>query len=121
MPSPRLVSVIASIAACVGAHAETIPSCVGSDAIEVAARDAHAWLEPGDIDAVTLAMHERYPQLARDGFAAERLLLWRKPTGTWLYVALVDTGPRSGCFTATVSASTLPITRTLLRKYFAEL
>jgi len=61
--------------------------------------------------------------LERDGFAPSHLLLWDRPGGGWIYVAVIENPERAGdlCFTATVSAGTVPVTRTLMKKYFPDL
>jgi hypothetical protein len=108
--------------AAAAAQALTIESCVSSDALEVGAGDRHAFLDDGDRAEMAAAIAERFPLLLRDGFAPSRLLLWDRPGRGWVYVAVIENPRKRGeqCFTATVSAPTVPATRQVLRKYFPD-
>ena len=101
-------------------NATTIEHCVGGPAIRFEPGTRRALLEPADAADVSAALVQRYPIVARDGLAPERIVLWRHPRAGWLYVALV-TNPddvEQVCFTATFSAKRLPVTPPLLVKYF---
>jgi len=100
--------------------AATIEHCVGGPSIRFGPGERRALLEATDAADVSAALMQRYPIVARDGLAPERIVLWRDPRAGWLYVALV-TNPEDAeqvCFTATFSANRLPVTSPLLVKYF---
>ena len=100
--------------------ATTIEHCVGGPAIRFEPGARRALLEPADAADVSAALVQRYPIVAHDGLAPERIVLWRDPRAGWLYVALV-TNPEDAeqvCFTATFTANRLPVTSPLLVKYF---
>jgi len=99
-----------------------LPSCAGSGGLELNIRDDTAMLDDTDRAAFGAAMRERYPMLARDGFAPAAVLLWRKRGDAWLYVTLAKaSAPAAGwCFTATFAANVFGATPALVRKYFAD-
>jgi hypothetical protein len=100
--------------------AATIEHCVGGPAIRFEPGARRALLEPTDAADVSAALMQRYPIVAHDGLAPERIVLWRDPRAGWLYVALVS-NPEDAeevCFTATFSASRLAVTSPLIVKYF---
>ena len=68
-------------------------------------------------------IEQRFPVLRRDGFAPSRLLLWDRPERGWVYVAVIENPEHAGdlCFTATISAEAVPITKALMKKYFPGL
>ena len=105
------------------ALALTIESCVSTDALQIGGAERHAWLDDSDLRAASSAIAQRFPLLARDGFEPSRLLLWDRPGGGWIYVAVIENPERAGemCFTATISAGTVALTKDLLRKYFPEI
>ena len=98
-------------------------SCVSDDTLSVGSGDAHAWLDAADVAAAATAIQERFPMLARDGFAPARLLLWDRPQRGWIYVALLQNPHDAAemCFTATINARAVGLTKALLRKYFPAL
>jgi len=101
-------------------NASTIEHCVCGPAIRFEAGQRRALLEPADAADVSAALVRRYPIVAHDGLAPERIVLWRDPRAGWLYVALV-TNPDDAeqvCFSATFSASRLAVTSPLIVKYF---
>jgi hypothetical protein len=104
------------------AHALVLESCVSADALSVASGDRHAFIDNADVADIAAAIAERFPVLQRDGFEPTRLLLWERPGAGWIYVAVIENPAKGGemCFTATVAAGTVSITREVLKKYFPE-
>jgi hypothetical protein len=102
--------------------AAQLPSCVSDARLELGAADERALLDDTDRAALGSAMLQRYPMLARDGFAPAAILMWRKPGGEWLYVAIAGNGRSQAgwCFTASFNANVFDITPALLRKYFFQ-
>jgi hypothetical protein len=117
-----VVAAAAWLAAASAAQALVLESCVSSDALNVAAADRHVFIEDADLADVASAIAARFPLLQRDGFEPSRLLLWERPGSGWLYVAVIENPQKRGemCFTATVTAATVGITREVLKKYFPE-
>lgn len=104
------------------AHALVLESCVSADALSVASSDRYAFVEDADVAGIAAAIAERFPLLQRDGFEPTRLLLWERPGAGWLYVAVIDNPAKGGemCFTATIAAAKVEITREVLKKYFPD-
>src|SRR5690349_14861574 len=100
--------------------ASAIEHCVGGPAIRFAPGERRALLDASDTAEVSAALVQRYPIVAHDGLAPERIVLWRDPDAGWVYVALVSNpqDPEQVCFTATFTASRLAVTSPLLVKYF---
>jgi len=100
--------------------AGAIEHCVGGPPIRFEPGARRALLEPSDAAQVSAALVQRYPIVAHDGLAPERIVLWRDPGSGWLYIALVTNpdDPEQVCFTATFSASRFAVTSPLIVKYF---
>jgi len=118
----HLVIAAAALAAVPAARALVIESCVSADALSIASADRHAFVDEADRADVAAAIAGRFPLLQRDGFEPSRLLLWERPGSGWVYVAVIENPEKRGemCFTATVTAATVGITREVLKKYFPE-
>lgn len=98
----------------------SIESCVGSDAFDLRAGGDSALLDEADRALVQAAMLQRYPAFARDGAALNAIVLWRKPSTGWVYLALKSHPDKAGrlCSAASFSAGVFEVTGTLLHKYF---
>jgi hypothetical protein len=118
----KLLIGAALVAAASAAQALVLENCISADALNVASGDRHAFVEPGDVAGIAAAIAERFPLLQRDGFEPSRLLLWERPGAGWVYVAVIENPHKRGemCFTATITAGTVAITRDVLKKYFPE-
>jgi hypothetical protein len=99
---------------------DAIESCVGGPEIRFQPGARRALLDASDAAEVSAALVQRYPIVARDGLTPERIVLWRDPKATWLYVALVSNPENASevCFTATFAAARFDVTPPLLVKYF---
>jgi hypothetical protein len=117
----RLVAAIA-LGAASAAHALALESCVSADALNVGSADRHTFVDAADVADIAAAIAARFPLLQRDGFEPSRLLLWERPGSGWVYVAVIENPQKRGemCFTATIAAATVGITREVLKKYFPE-
>lgn len=99
---------------------DAIESCVDTSAIRFRNDDRRVILDSADTVAVSAALTRRYPMVEQDGLAPQRVVLWRKPSAGWLYVALLVNPGKPGeiCFTATFVASRFELTAPLVEKYF---
>jgi len=98
---------------------ESIESCVSHDRIRFANEGRSAILDAGDHRLVRAEMVKLYPMIANDGMPSTRTILWQKPAGDLVYVAVFDNPDGSGqaCFTATFAAGQFELTLLLRRKY----
>jgi hypothetical protein len=98
-----------------------IESCVSHEWIAFGSGDRSALLDETDHHAVSAAISRLYPVVEQDGLVPQRLLLWQKPSGETLYVALLPNPqkPSEACFTATFAAVRLDMTLLLKRKYLS--
>lgn len=102
------------------AGALKLPSCAGSDLIEINLRGGDAaLLDEGDRRGAAAAMGRRYAVLG-PAFEPVAIVLWRRPGFGWIYVALESPRepPPAWCFSATFSAPVFDFTPALQRKYF---
>jgi hypothetical protein len=102
--------------------ADSIESCVSTQAIRFSSTDRRARLDAADAAMVSAAIVRRYPMVERDGLTPQHIVLWRKPDAQWLYIALLENPERAGqiCFTATFAAGRFEQTSPLIAKYFGE-
>ena len=98
---------------------DRIASCVSADHIRLAGVGASAFLDEADHKLVHAEMLERYPVVANDASPSTRTILWQKPTGDLIYVAVFDDPGGSGqaCFTATFVATKFESALLMRRKY----
>lgn len=70
---------------------------------------------------VAAAIVRRYPVIERDGLMPQAIALWRPAGGEWAYATLGQKkhAPHATCYTATVDATKVDATPTLIRKYFS--
>jgi hypothetical protein len=98
-----------------------VESCVSDARIAFGREDLRVMLDDDERQAVHAQLMQRYPAAQRVGVEPTHLVLWQQPSGTWIYVALLQ-HPRQAdqwCFTASFVAGGLERTTALLRKYFA--
>lgn len=102
------------------APAMALEPCIGGEAIELRAGSDSALLDDADRAEVQAAMLERYPAFGRDGTATSAIVLWRRPDGGWVYLALKHHPDKPGkvCSAASFSAGVFGFTAGLLQKYF---
>lgn len=102
------------------APAVALEPCVGGEAIELRAGSDSALLDEADRAEVQAAMLQRYPAFGRDGTATSAIVLWRRPDGSWVYLALKNHPDKPGkvCSAASFSAGVFGFTAGLLQKYF---
>ena len=98
---------------------EHIASCVSDDQIRLAGAGASAFLDAADHQLVRSEMLEHYPVVATDATPSTRTILWQKPSGDLIYVAVFDDPGGSGqaCFTATFAAQKFVSALLMRRKY----
>ena len=94
-------------------------NCVSRDWIHIGSQDQSAILDAADHRLVRAEMIRRYPVIETDGFPSTRTILWQKPTGELLYIAVLDhpAKPGQACFTATFSAHKFDLSLWLRGKY----
>ena len=106
-----------------GQAGASIENCVVHDWIHFGSQDQSAILDDTDHRLVRAEMIQRYPVIENDGMPASRTILWQKPSGELLYVAVFDdpVPPGRACFTATFSADKFDATSRLRRKYLVPI
>jgi hypothetical protein len=102
------------------AGVDAIASCVDQQALRFAAGDRRVLLDAADAANVGAALVRRYPIVERDGLMPQRIVLWQKNRGAWLYVALLENPKKATdyCYTATFVAERFDVTAPLVLKYF---
>ena len=116
---------VASAASAQGAptHGQPIvlAHCAGGPTLTIAPTDPRAFLADDERDEMLAEARSRYPVLARDGFVAPAVLMWRRAPEEWLFVSLRPNGfaDNALCVTATFTAKALQVTPALAAKYFA--
>ena len=90
-------------------------------AIRFGSSDPRVVLDAADAAEVSAALLRRYPVLAHDGLALQKIMLWRKEGAGWIYLALLENPDTPGdlCFTASFVSRGIEITPSLVTKYFA--
>src|ERR1700712_4562756 len=85
------------------ASVDAITSCVDHQALRFATGDRRVLLDAADAASVGAALTRRYPVVERDGLTPQRIVLWQKDRGAWLYVALLENPKKATdyCYTAT--------------------
>ena len=98
-----------------------VESCVSDARIAFGRTDLRVMLEDDERQAVHAQLMQRYPAAQRVGVEPTHLVLWQQPSGTWIYVSLLQHPRQSDqwCFTASFVAGGVERTTALLRKYFA--
>jgi hypothetical protein len=99
----------------------SVESCVSDARIAFGRDELRVMLDDDERQAVHAQLMQRYPAAQRVGVDPTHLVLWQQPSGTWIYVALLQhpRQPDQWCFTASFVAGGLERTTALLRKYFA--
>ncbi|MBX3619631.1 MAG: hypothetical protein KF891_06545 [Rhizobacter sp.] len=99
-----------------------IGSCVSTARLSFRHGVDGAVLDEDDAAEVAAAIVKRYPMLERDGLYPEAVALWQRPGTGWVYATLMRRAhaPHARCFTATVSATAVPATPALLKKYIGR-
>ena len=102
------------------ASVESIVSCVDQQALHFGPGERRVLLDALDAADVGAALTRRYPVVQRDGLTPQRIVLWQKSGGPWLYVALLENPkkPTEHCYTATFVAERFDLTGPLVSKYF---
>jgi hypothetical protein len=101
--------------------AVAVESCVSDARIAFGRDDLRVMLDDDERQAVHAQLMQRYPAAQRVGVDPTHMVLWQQPSGTWIYVALLQ-HPRQAdqwCFTASFVSGGVQHTTALLRKYFA--
>lgn len=98
-----------------------VDNCVSTAQLAFKAGVNGIVLDARDGAEVAAAIVRRYPMIERDGLYPQAVALWRPAGGEWAYVTLGQKkhAPHATCFTATVDASKVDTTPTLIRKYFS--
>lgn len=96
-----------------------VENCIGSDRLAMHFGEDAAVLDAEDHAGMRGLIASRYSALGAGGFEPLQLVLWRRPGGDWVYVAIVANGQKPGgvCFSATIAAQPFPESNALRRKY----
>lgn len=97
-----------------------VETCVGQQQLELHAGTDSALLDEDDRAHVQAAMLQRYPAFGRDGSATSAIVLWRRPDGSWVYLALKAHPDKPGklCSAASFAAGVFEFSAALQNKYF---
>ena len=99
---------------------DAVESCVDTTILRFGKVDRRVMLDAAETTAAGESFIRRYPAFAQTSPAPTNVVLWNKPGGGWVYVALLANPAKPGelCFTASFAAERFPETPGLLKKYF---